>query len=166
MSGETSLLPIPDPADEVYMHRAIALATRAVRSGQSPFGAVIVRGGEVLSAEHNRVIAQSDPSAHAEINALRVACKAQQVIKLEGAVLYSSCEPCPMCLSAIYWTGIRRVVYGATIADAREAGFGEMAIPAAELARIGQTHIVLVQLDLPDVRRPFALFKSRGGTTY
>ncbi|MFN7976469.1 MAG: nucleoside deaminase [Acidobacteriota bacterium] len=165
MAG-TGPLSIADPADGIYMSRAIALATRALRSGQSPFGAVIVRGGEVLAGEHNRVIQDNDPTAHAEINAIRTATRAQQVIKLSGATIYSSCEPCPMCLAAIHWSGISRLVYAATIADARAAGFGEMTVSAIDLARLGGCAITLVRLDVPDARKPFELFLSRGGTTY
>ncbi|MFN7974279.1 MAG: nucleoside deaminase [Acidobacteriota bacterium] len=112
------------------------------------------------------MIQDNDPTAHAEINAIRTATRAQQVIKLSGATIYSSCEPCPMCLAAIHWSGISRLVYAATIADARAAGFGEMTVSAIDLARLGGCAITLVRLDVPDARKPFELFLSRGGTTY
>lgn len=107
------------------MQMAIDLATDNVNNGGGPFGAVIVRGGEVLSMGTNRVVPACDPTAHAEVIAIRDACTKTGAFKLEGATIYSSCEPCPMCLSAIYWAGIRRLCYGATKHDAKEVNFDD-----------------------------------------
>ena len=107
------------PEDERFMQMAIDLSVENVANGGGPFGAVIVRDGEVLAAGANRVTANNDPTAHAEVSAIRTACAKVGNFKLEGATIYTSCEPCPMCLSAIYWAGISRIFYGNTKADAK-----------------------------------------------
>jgi tRNA(Arg) A34 adenosine deaminase TadA len=119
------------------MAMAIAKAREGIAAGQSPFGAVIVSRGVVVASTHNTVWRDLDPTAHAEVNCIRSAAKAIQSISLAGCEMYSSCEPCPMCLSAIHWSKIDRVVFGATIADAATAGFCELHVAAAELARLG-----------------------------
>src|SRR6201997_2034308 len=122
-----------------YMRLAIHKAQEGIALGQSPFGSAIVRGGEVVAVTHNSVWRDGDPTAHAEVNCIRTAAKALKTIFLNGCTLYSTTEPCPMCLSAIHWAKIERVVFGATIADAAEAGFRELFVPAKELARIGHS---------------------------
>ncbi len=108
------------------MQLAIRLATENVRSGVGgPFGAVVVRNGEVVSTGVNRVTADNDPTAHAEVNAIREACKALGTFQLPGCVLYTSCEPCPMCLGAIYWVRLDSVYFGNTCHDAAEVGFDD-----------------------------------------
>ncbi len=119
------------------MAAAIAKAREGILAGQSPFGAVIVSKGVVVAATHNTVWRDLDPTAHAEVNCIRAAAKALATISLDGCEMYSTCEPCPMCLSAIHWSKIDRVVFGATIADAAAAGFCELHVAAAELARAG-----------------------------
>jgi guanine deaminase len=122
-----------------FMRQAIALATENVRSGQGgPFGAVIVRDGVVVGEGANRVTQTNDPTAHAEVRAIRAACEALGAFSLEGCEIYTSCEPCPMCLAAIYWSHIGHIWYGNTAADAARANFDdavlyrEVALPAAE----------------------------------
>src|SRR5262249_7248735 len=107
--------------------------------GQSPFGSVIVRDGKVVAVTHNTVWLTTDPTAHAEVNCIRAAAKALATIFLRGCTLFSTTEPCPMCLSAIHWAKIERVVFGATIADAAAAGFHELFVPAKELAKLGKS---------------------------
>ncbi|MDE6238868.1 MAG: nucleoside deaminase, partial [Muribaculaceae bacterium] len=98
--------------DAKYMRMAIDLSVENVDNGGGPFGAVIVRDGEIIATGVNRVVANNDPTAHAEVSAIRNACQHLQTYQLEGCTIYSSCEPCPMCLSAIYWAGIKRLCYG------------------------------------------------------
>jgi tRNA(Arg) A34 adenosine deaminase TadA len=114
----------PDPE---FLRRAIALATRNVLSGAGgPFGAVIVRDGSVVGEGVNTVTATLDPTAHAEVNAIRAAAKALGTFTLTGCVLYTSCEPCPMCYSAAHWARIETVYYGASASDAARAGFDDL----------------------------------------
>lgn len=111
--------------DSKYMQMAIDLSVENVDNGGGPFGAVIVKDGKVLSTGVNRVVPDNDPTAHAEVSAIRQACGSLKTYKLEGCTIYSSCEPCPMCLSAIYWAGIRRLCYGNTKADAKAIDFDD-----------------------------------------
>ena len=127
--------------DEAPMRRAIELARRGIEAGQSPFGAVIIRNGRIVAEAHNTVWADTDPTAHAEINAIRLAAGKLGTIDLTGCTMYSTCEPCPMCLAAIHWAKLDRVYYGAQIADAAAAGFSELAVPAAELADRGGSQL-------------------------
>jgi guanine deaminase len=122
---------------EDYMRLAIEIAEVGIALRQTPFGAVVVRDGVVLAATHNTVWRDTDPTAHAEVNAIRAAAGRLRQIALTGCVMYSTCEPCPMCLSAIHWAKLDAVYYGAVIADAEAAGFCELAVPAARLAELG-----------------------------
>lgn len=108
-----------------YMQLAIELSKENIKRGGGPFGAVIVQNGEIIATGVNRVVPNSDPTAHAEVNAIREACKKLGVFKLTGSTIYSSCEPCPMCLSAIYWAGISELVYGNTKEDAKHINFDD-----------------------------------------
>jgi tRNA(Arg) A34 adenosine deaminase TadA len=109
-----------------FMQMAIQLATENVRSGAGgPFGAVLVKDGAVIATGVNQVTSANDPTAHAEVNAIRQACRALGTFQLNGCVLYTSCEPCPMCLAAIYWARLPRVYYGNTRADAAAIGFDD-----------------------------------------
>ena len=127
--------------DEEYMRMAIQKAREGIAADQSPFGACIVRDDQVLACEHNVVWRTVDSTAHAEVTAIRAACRAAGDIKLAGATIYSTTEPCPMCFAAIHWAGISRIVYGATIADAERAGFGELTISNIEMKRIGGSNV-------------------------
>lgn len=111
--------------DREFMQMAIDLSVENVANGGGPFGAVIVRNGEVVATGTNRVTANNDPTAHAEVSAIRTACAKVQNFKLEGCTCYTSCEPCPMCLSALYWAGIERIVYGNTKEDAKAINFDD-----------------------------------------
>ncbi len=108
-----------------YMQRAINLAKKSVEAGGGPFGALIVKDGEVVALGHNRVTLDKDPTAHAEVSVIRKACKKLDTFDLSGCDIYTSCEPCPMCLSAIYWAHIDNIYYGCTKADAKDIGFDD-----------------------------------------
>ena len=121
------------------MRQAIALATENVVSGSGgPFGCVVVRAGEIIATGVNQVTAANDPPAHAEVTAIRAACKALSSFQLHGCTVYTSCEPCPMCLAALYWSRCDAIFYGNTAADAAAAGFddsflyAEVAKPVSE----------------------------------
>jgi tRNA(Arg) A34 adenosine deaminase TadA len=111
-----------------FMRRAIALADESVQRGGGPFGAVIVKDGEIVAEGSNSVTLLSDPTAHAEVTAIRGACRQLGTFHLEGCTIYTSCEPCPMCLGAIYWAGIQRIYYGNTRKDAADIGFAHDSI--------------------------------------
>jgi guanine deaminase len=112
-------------AEQNWLEEAIRLATDNVASGGGPFGALVVRGGEVLATGTNQVTTDLDPTAHAEVVAIRGACQAIGDFKLTGCVLVSSCEPCPLCLSAALWARVDRVLYAADRDDAAKAGFDD-----------------------------------------
>lgn len=124
-----------------FMNAAIAKAQEGIAIGQSPFGSVIVKDGAIVAATHNTVWRDTDPTAHAEVNCIRAAAHTLRTISLDGCVLYSTTEPCPMCLSAIHWSKIDRVVFGAIIADAAAAGFSELTVDARVLAEMGKSHL-------------------------
>jgi guanine deaminase len=108
------------------MDKAVFEARKGVEKGDGgPFGAVIVRGDEVLAAAHNEVLIRNDPTAHAEILAIRAAAAAAESPHLDGCTLYTTCEPCPMCLAAIHWARIDRVIYAETRQDAAKIGFDD-----------------------------------------
>ena len=111
--------------DAQFMEMAIALSEESVDLGGGPFGAVIVRNGEVIATGTNRVVPDNDPTAHAEVRAIRNACQKLGTFELSGCTVYSSCEPCPMCLSALYWAGVSRICYGNTKADAKAIDFDD-----------------------------------------
>ena len=118
-----------------FMRRAIALATENVVSGAGgPFGAVVVRDGEIIATGVNQVTSSNDPTAHAEVVAIRAACKVLSSFQLHGCTVYTSCEPCPMCLSAIYWARCDAIFFGSSAADAAAAGFYDSFL-YAEVAR-------------------------------
>jgi guanine deaminase len=111
--------------DPRFLKQAIELALENVRRGGGPFGALVVRGGAVIATGSNQVTRSSDPTAHAEIVAIREACRVLASFQLEGCDVYSSCEPCPMCLGAIYWARPARVFFAATQQEAAAAGFDD-----------------------------------------
>ena len=123
--------------DRQLMQKAIDAARDGIARGQTPFGACIAKDGEVIIAAHNLVWAATDITAHAEIVTIREACKKLGTIKLGGCTIYSTTEPCPMCFSACHWAGLDRIVFGAEIADARAAGFGELSISNSRMKELG-----------------------------
>ncbi|MDX1530440.1 MAG: nucleoside deaminase [Rhodothermales bacterium] len=157
--------------DLPFMRLAVEQAKAGVRNGQSPFGAVIVReaegGPEVVCAVHNVVWETTDPSAHAEVHAIREACRRLGVIDLAGCTIYSSTEPCPMCFSAIHWANLDRIVFGTSIADADAAGFRELSISNEEMKRLGGSAVAVTGGVLrEEAAEAFRLFKESGGRTY
>lgn len=124
--------------DEKHMRKAIAAAREGMAAGQTPFGACIVKGGRIIASAHNSVWADTDITAHAEVNAIRRSCGKRKAIDLSGCTIYSTVEPCPMCFSAIHWANIDRIVYGAAIGDARAAGFRELTISNRRMRAMGK----------------------------
>jgi len=129
---------------ESLMRAAIAQARAGIAAGQSPFGCAIARAGELIAEAHNMVWATTDITAHAEIVALRRACQKTGRIHLEGAVVATTCEPCPMCMAALHWAQVDTVYYGALIDDATRSGFNELHIPASDMVRLGRSRVELV----------------------
>ena len=123
------------------MQIAIDEARQGIAAGQSPFGAAIVRGEQLVAAGHNEVWKRCDPTAHAEVVAIQRASAALGTIDFAGCVMYTTCEPCPMCAAAIHWSRLDAVFYGATIADAKKAGFNELTLPIPELYRAGGSSV-------------------------
>ena len=115
--------------DEYFMRRAISLAQKGIDSNSGgPFGAVVVKDGEIIGEGYNQVTSTNDPTAHAEVVAIRNACQKLGSFQLDNCILYTSCEPCPMCLGAIYWARPLRVFYAATREDAAQIGFDDQFI--------------------------------------
>ena len=122
---------------EKFMQEAINLAKQNLKlKNGGPFGAVVVRNGRIIGKGVNTVTSQNDPTAHAEINAIREACENLNSFQLTGCEIFSSCEPCPMCLGAIYWARPKKVWFSATRHDAAEAGFDD-----SEIYKIGRAHV-------------------------
>ena len=140
-----------DPASLVEVMRiAVETARRGIAAGQSPFAAVIADPqGRIIVADHNRVRADSDITAHAEMVAIREACLRLHTIDLSGHLMVSTCEPCPMCASAIHWARLEAVAFGARISDAKQAGFHEIGLPLETLFREGGCPIRVI----PDLLR-------------
>lgn len=111
--------------DQLWLEQAVALAVENVADGGGPFGAVVVRNGVLVAAGQNRVTRDIDPTSHAEVNAIRSACAALDDFSLTGCTLYTSCEPCPLCVSAALWARLDRVVYAADRHDAARGGFDD-----------------------------------------
>ena len=114
--------------DELFLKRAIQLASESISEGGGPFGAVIVKEGKIIAESFNRVVLNNDPTAHAEILAIRQASAVLKSHELNDCTLYTSCEPCPMCLGAIYWAGIKKIFYSCDRTDAEDAGFSDKLI--------------------------------------
>jgi guanine deaminase len=150
-----------------FLERAIELARIGLETpGGGPFGAVVVRGGQVVAEGFNQVTGAHDPTAHAEVSAIRAACKALQTFTLAGCEIYSSCEPCPMCLSAIYWARLDHLYYAATRGDAADIGFDDAflyaemtlgpeqrSLPSGHALREEARAVMLPWLEIPGERR-------------
>lgn len=138
-----------------WMEMACRLAFDNVGLGGGPFGAVIVRDGAVVATGVNRVTANCDPTAHAEVQAVRAACQKLEDFRLTGCTVYSSCEPCPMCLSALYWAGVEQIYYCRTAAEADAIGFSDKFI-YEELARpASQRHLPCLKVPFEPVHSAF-----------
>jgi guanine deaminase len=130
--------------DDEWMRVALAKCREAIAAGQTPFGAAIVRGDELVVAAHNVVWQTTDITAHAEVNAIRLACRKTGGVDLSGCRIYSTTEPCPMCFAACHWAKLEAIYFGATIADARASGFSELAIPNEQMKELGGSRIRIV----------------------
>lgn len=144
-----------------YLSHTIEMAQDNVRKGHGgPFAALIVRNGEIIAATVNSVTSSNDPTAHAEVNAIREACRKLNTFQLDDCELYTSCEPCPMCLGAIYWARIRKVYYAATQDEAAAAGFDDSFI----YQEIGKPHlsrnIPFVQVKIENANAPFRVWNQ------
>ena len=141
------------------MRRAIKLAAENVRAGRGgPFGAIVVQGPQVIAEGTNLVTSTNDPTAHAEVVAIRRACAALGTFQLSGCELYTSCEPCPMCLGAIYWARPSAVYFGATHVDAAEAGFDDSFIYQQTRMKVTDRAIPTKQLLHDEARYPFEVW--------
>ncbi len=130
-----------------FMKEAIALSLESVRSGKGgPFGAVIVKNESIVAKAHNQVTSTNDPTAHAEILAIRNACQLLNTFQLKGCEIYTTCEPCPMCLGAIYWARLDRVYYANTKNDAARIGFDDKSIEDELKLPIGKRRLPMMQM--------------------
>ena len=127
-----------------FMQLAIDVGREGVLNGQAPFGAVIVKDEKVIVAAHNVVWETTDITAHAEVNAIRLACEKLQSIDLSGCVIYSTCEPCPMCFCACHWVKFSHIVFGVSIEDAKAVGFNELVISNEKLKELGKSSVEVI----------------------
>lgn len=149
---------------EKFMRMAIELSEYNIKQGMGgPFGAVIVKDGVVIAGSANKVIPENDPTAHAEVSAIRLACTALGTYNLSGCEIYTSCEPCPMCLGAIYWARLDKIYYANTKADAADIGFDDHFIYNEIACNMEDRKLPFVQL-LRDEALP--VFKQWGTTGF
>lgn len=147
--------------DRGFLDLAVEAAVASVGAGGGPFGAVVVRGGEVVATGVNQVTITLDPTAHAEVVAIRAACRALGTFKLDGCVLVSSCEPCPLCLAAALWARVDRVVYAADRHDAADAGFDDRAFYDLFARPRAEWRMPVVQAEATDRVAPFTAWANR-----
>ncbi|WP_257430684.1 nucleoside deaminase [Nocardioides carbamazepini] len=154
-------------SEETWLARAVALATANVADGGGPFGAVIVRGEVLVSEGQNHVTRDLDPTAHAEVVAIRAACTSLATFELAGCTLYTSCEPCPLCLSAALWARLDRVVYAADRDDAARGGFDDRAFYELFDRPRSAWSMDVANVRLPDAAAPFdAWLANEARTAY
>ena len=147
---------------EEFLLQAVVLASDNVRSGQGgPYGAIIVKNNQLIAASGNKVTVTLDPTAHAEILAIRLACKKLNDFQLHDCVLYTSCEPCPMCLGAIYWARLAKVYYACSRFDAAAANFDDSFIYDEILLPPSKRSIAMHHLNLPNALKPFAIWTEK-----
>lgn len=144
-----------------YMRRAIALSIENVRRGGGPFGAVIVKDGEIIGEGTNRVTLDNDPTAHAEVSAIREASRRLGTFNLEGCEIYTSCEPCPMCLGAIYWAHLDRIYYGNTRHDAARIGFDDEFLYRELTLELKDRNKVMTELLPEEARKAFEIWNDK-----
>ena len=151
--------------DPRFMRRALALACESVSSGGGPFGAVVVQNGEVVAEGINRVTVWNDPTAHAEVVAVRAACSALGRFDLRGCEVYSSCEPCPMCLGALHWSRVDRIFYSATRFDAARAGFDDAVLYDEFAVTLAERAMPIVKMLAEEASVPFEAWLRLGTRT-
>ena len=148
--------------DNPFMARAIQLAVENVRSGNGgPFGSVIVKNSEIVAEAANRVTATNDPTAHAEVVVIREACKKLGVFELTDCEIYTSCEPCPMCLGAIYWARLGKVYFASVAADAAKAGFDDSLIYREIAQELGKRSIPMEQMMREEALAAFRAWQEK-----
>ncbi len=131
--------------DFSYMQAAIHSAQKGMKKGAGgPFGACIVKGSRIVAVAHNQVLKRKDSTCHAEINAIRIACRKAKTFDLSGHDIYSTTEPCPMCFAAIHWARIDKVLYGTAIPDVARRGFHELSISSAAMKKMGKSRVRIV----------------------
>lgn len=151
--------------DRIWLDRAVELARTNVAEGGGPFGAVVTRDGAEVAHGQNRVTRDLDPTAHAEVVAIRAACRELGTFILTGLTLYSSCEPCPLCLSAALWAGLDRVVYAADRNDAAEAGFDDRDLYSLFEEPRGTWPVTLLARRTPEAASPFEAWQAKADRT-
>jgi tRNA(Arg) A34 adenosine deaminase TadA len=151
------------PEDNKFLSMALKAASANISEGGGPFGAVVVHAGRAISVSGNRVVPDNDPTAHAEVTVIRQAAAALKTFDLSDCVIYSSCEPCPMCLGAIYWAGIRRVVYAADRHMAAAAGFSDELIYREIALTPAERSIVMERAMVAEGEKVFAKWDSYPG---
>ena len=144
-----------------FMVKAIELSIKSVDSGTGPFGSVIVKDNKIISEGFNTVTSSNDPTSHAEIVAIRKACKVLSNFSLKGCGLYSTCEPCPMCLSAIYWARIKKIYYANTRKDAQKIDFDDSLIYSEFKKSIGKRKIPMIQMMRNEAIKAFELWDKK-----
>ena len=144
-----------------FMKRAIELSVESVKKGGGPFGCIIVKNGEIVSEGSNKVTLTNDPTAHGEIVAIRNACKKINNFNLSGCELYSTCEPCPMCLSAIYWARIEKIYYANTREDAKKIDFDDSLIYSELQKNIKERKIPMIQIMRNEALKAFELWDKK-----
>lgn len=145
--------------DKLLLLRAIKIAGEGIENGGGPFGAVVAKRGEIIAEAVNSVVLDTDPTAHAEVAAIRKAAAILRSHDLDGCTIYCSCEPCPMCLGAIYWAGIRRVIYACDRHDAADAGFSDKDIYDEILLDPSERRIKFIRLEQPEGEEVFKEWK-------
>ena len=144
-----------------FMSRAIELSEISVNNGTGPFGAVIVKNEKIIAEGSNKVTSTNDPTAHGEIVAIREACKQLNNFSLSGCELYSSCEPCPLCLSAIYWARINKIYYANTREDAQKIDFDDSLIYSELKKNINERKIPMTQMMRDEALKAFELWDKK-----
>lgn len=148
--------------EEIYMHQAIELSAKGITLNHGgPFGCVIVKGDEIVGRGNNRVSTSNDPTAHAEVVAIRDACQNLQTFNLSGCEIYTSCEPCPMCLAAIYWARIQKVYYANTRSDAAAIGFDDEILYNEMISNPASRKIPAVSLCRQEALQIFEQWKNK-----
>lgn len=146
---------------EQFLQQAIELASKNVINNGGPYGAIVVKQGKIIASSGNRVTENNDPTAHAEIMAIRLACNRLNDFSLSNCILYSSCEPCPMCLGAIYWARMKTVYFACNRFDAAKAGFDDSFIYEEIAISPEKRQIAMVHLKLDNAQKPFLSWNSQ-----
>jgi tRNA(Arg) A34 adenosine deaminase TadA len=148
-------------SEKEFMSEAIRLATESVKNGGGPFGAVIVKDGEIVAKSSNSVTKDNDPTAHAEVNTIRKACRELNTFDLSGCVIFTSCEPCPMCFGAIHWARLDKIYYANTKADAKNIGFDDSFIYEEIAKPYDKRTIPNIQISRDEALASFRLWQEK-----